>query len=95
MKKQFQNWTLFFIIGITAIIAGLIASIILMNGSSAPDGLFGMYILFSLIPILLVIIIDRILVWKFGNKNVNKVQFSILLLIVLLWIVRFVVNLII
>ncbi|KAA2220269.1 hypothetical protein [Chryseobacterium sediminis] len=94
MKKQFQNWTLFFIVGIIAIIAGLISSMILMNGSSAPDGLFGMYILFSLIPILLVIIIDRILVWKFGNKNVNKVQFSILLLIVLLWLVRFVVNLI-
>ncbi|WP_426480513.1 hypothetical protein [Chryseobacterium sp. R2ACT005] len=95
MKKQFQNWTLFFIAGIIAIIGGLIGSIILMTGVSAADGLFGMYILFSLLPILLVIIIDRILVWKFGNKNVNKVQFSILLLIILLWLVRFVVNLII
>ncbi|MGE8512888.1 MAG: hypothetical protein ACN6N7_09340 [Chryseobacterium culicis] len=92
MKKQFQNWTLFFLVGIIAIIAGLIASVVLMTGSSAEDGLFGMYILFSLIPILLVIIIDRILVWKFGNKNVNKVQFAILLFIILLWIVRFVVN---
>jgi hypothetical protein len=52
-----------------------------------------MYLLFGLVPVLLVIIIDRILVWKFGNKNVNKVQFSILLLIVFLWIVRFVLNL--
>lgn len=95
MKKRFQNWTLFFIAGIIAIIGGLIGSIILMTGVSAADGLFGMYILFSLLPILLVIIIDRILVWKFGNKNVNKVQFSILLLIILLWLVRFVVNLII
>ncbi|CAD0224413.1 hypothetical protein KYG33_20620 [Chryseobacterium sp. D764] len=95
MKKQFQNWTLFFIAGIIAIIGGLIGSIILMTGVSAADGLFGMYILFSLLPILLVIIIDRLLVWKFGNKNVNKVQFSILLLIILLWLVRFVVNLII
>jgi len=94
MKKQFQNWTLFFILGIIAIIAGLIASLILMTGVSAADGLFGMYILFSLIPILLVIIIDRISVWKFGNKNVNKVQFSLLLLIVFLWMIRFVVNLI-
>ncbi|MDR6370475.1 hypothetical protein J2795_002187 [Chryseobacterium bernardetii] len=94
MKKQFQNWTLFFILGIIAIIAGLIASVILMTGVSAADGLFGMYILFSLIPILLVIIIDRISVWKFGNKNVNKVQFSLLLLIVFLWMIRFVVNLI-
>jgi hypothetical protein len=95
MKKQFQNWTLFFIVGITAIIAGVAASIILMTGVSASDGLFGMYILFGLIPVLLVIIIDRILVRKFGNKNVNKVEFSILLLIVLLWMVRFVINLIV
>lgn len=93
MKKQFQNWTLFFIAGIIAIIAGLITSIILITGNSAADGLFGMYLLFGLVPVLLVIIIDRILVWKFGNKNVNKVQFSILLLIVFLWIVRFVLNL--
>ena len=93
MKKQFQNWTLFFIAGIIAIIAGLITSIILITGNSAADGLFGMYLLFSLVPVLLVIIIDRILVWKFGNKNVNKVQFSILLLIVFLWMVRFVLNL--
>ncbi|MCP1301898.1 hypothetical protein NK356_22235 [Chryseobacterium sp. S0630] len=93
MKKQFQNWTLFFITGIIAMIAGLIAAIVMMNGPSAPDALFGMYLLFSLVPLLLVIIIDRILVWKFGNKNVNKVQFSILLLIVFLWIVRFVLNL--
>ncbi|WPO89983.1 hypothetical protein [Chryseobacterium sp. HR92] len=95
MKKQFQNWTLFSIVGITAIIAGVAASIILMTGVSASDGLFGMYILFGLIPVLLVIIIDRILVRKFGNKNVNKVEFSILLLIVPLWMVRFVINLIV
>ncbi len=93
MKKQFQNWTLFFITGIIAMIAGLIAAIIMMNGPSAPDALFGMYILFSLVPLLLVIIIDRILVCKFGNKNVNKVQFAILLFIVFLWIVRLVLNL--
>ncbi|MFS4470841.1 hypothetical protein [Chryseobacterium sp. T20] len=93
MKKQFQNWTLFFITGIIAMIAGLIAAIVMMNGPSAPDALFGMYILFSLVPLLLVMIIDRILVWKFGNKNVNKVQFAILLFIVFLWIVRFVLNL--
>ena len=93
MEKQFQNWILFFIAGIIAMISGLIAAIVLMTGSSAPDALFGMYILFGLVPLLLVIIIDRILVWKFGNKNVNKVQFSILVLIVFLWIVRFVLDL--
>ena len=63
MEKQFQNWILFFIAGIIAMISGLIAAIVLMKGSSAPDVLFG-YILFGLVPLLLVIIIDRILVWK-------------------------------
>ena len=92
MKKQFKNWTLFFISGITAIIAGLIVSVILMNGVSAPDALFGMYILMSLIPVLLIVGIDRLLVWKFGNKPVNKIQFSILAFVVFLWIVRFVIN---
>ncbi|CAI8901608.1 hypothetical protein [Chryseobacterium sp. IT-36CA2] len=93
MKKQFQNWTLFFIAGIIAMIVGSIAAVVLMTGSSAPDALFGMYILFGLVPLLLVIIIDRILVWKFGSKNVNKVQIFILLLIIFLWIVRFMLDL--
>lgn len=93
MKKQFQNWTLFFIAGIIAIVAMLITSIVLMTGPSAPDALFGMYLLFSMVPVLVVIIIDRILVWKFGNKKVNKIQFFILLLIIFLWIIRFVLNL--
>ncbi len=93
MKKQFQNWTLFFIAGIIAVIACLAAAVILMTGSSAPDALFGMYLLFSLVPLLIIIVSDKILVWNFGNKNVNKVQFSMLSLIVFLWIVRFVLNL--
>lgn len=93
MKKQFQNRTLFFIAGIIAVIAGLITAIVLMTGSSAPDALFGMYILLGLIPLLVVIIIDRILVRKFGNKNVNKVQFSILLLTAFLWMIKYILNL--
>jgi hypothetical protein len=49
-----------------------------MTGVSAPDALFGMYILLGLIPVLLLVGIDRIFVWKFGNKIANKIQFSIL-----------------
>ncbi len=78
--------------GIIGMVAGLIAAIVLMTGPSVPDALFGMHVLFSFVLLLLVIIIDRIFVWKLGNKNVNKFQFSILLLIVFLWIVRFVLN---
>jgi hypothetical protein len=92
MKTQFKKWTLFFILGIAAIMTGLAVSIILMTGASAPDALFGMYLLLGLIPVLLVVVTDRILVWKFGNKIVNKVQVSILAFVALLWIVRFVVD---
>jgi uncharacterized membrane protein len=57
-----KNWTLFLILGIAAIIIGLVVSIMLMTGVSAPDALFGMYILLGLIPVLLLVGIDRIFV---------------------------------
>ncbi|MGL6127420.1 hypothetical protein BBI01_04130 [Chryseobacterium artocarpi] len=94
MKKQFKNWTLFFILGLVTIVLGVAASIVMMTSVSAPDTLYGMFILLWMIPVALVVIIDRILVRKFGNKRVNKIQFSILLLIVLLWILRAALNLI-
>lgn len=93
MKKQLKNWTLFFILGIVAIIIGLVVSIMLMTGVSAPDALFGMYILLGLIPVLLLVGIDRIFVWKFGNKIANKIQFSILAFVAFLWVVRFLIDL--
>lgn len=88
-----KNITLFFLLGILSILVGIIYAIILITGNSAQDGLLGIYILFGLIPVSLVILIDRLLVRKFGNQKVNKVQFSFLLFIILLWIVRFIANL--
>ena len=88
-----KNLTLFFIFGILSIVAGIIYAIILINGNSAEDGLLGIYILFGLIPVLLIILIDRFLVKRFGNQKVNKVQFSFLGFIILLWIIRAIVNL--
>jgi phosphatidylserine synthase len=88
-----KNITLFFFLGIPSILAGIIYAIILITGNSAQDGLLGIYILFGLIPVSLVILIDRLLVRKFGNQKVNKVQFSFLLFIILLWIVRAIANL--
>lgn len=88
-----KNLTLFYVTGILSIIAGIIYAIVLINGNSAEDGLMGIYILFWLIPVLLVILIDRFLVKKFGNQKVNKVQFSFLGFIILLWIIRAIVNL--
>lgn len=88
-----KNITLFSFLGILSILVGIIYAIILITGNSAQDGLLGIYILFGLIPVSLVILIDRLLVRKFGNQKVNKVQFSFLLFIILLWIVRFIANL--
>lgn len=93
MKKQFKNWTLFFILGLITIVLGVVASIVMMTSVSASDSLYGMYILLWMIPVALVVIIDRILVSKFGNRAVNKIQFAILLLFVLLWILRAIANL--
>lgn len=88
-----KNLTLFYALGILSILGGLIYSIILINGNSAEDGLFGIYILFGLIPVCIVLFIDRLLVKRFGNQKVNKVQFSFLGFIILLWIIRAIVNL--
>jgi len=93
MNNLPKNLTLFYVSGILSIVAGIIYTIILINGNSAEDGLMGIYILFCLIPVLLVILIDRFLVRKFGNQKVNKVQFSFLGFIILLWIIRAIVNL--
>ena len=92
MNTLIKKPTLFFVLGILSILAGTVYAIMLIAGNSGQDGLLGIYILFSLVLVLFAVIIDRLLVRKFGNQKVNKVQFSFLLLIVLLWIIRAIVN---
>ena len=92
MNNLPKKLTLFFILGTISILAGSIYAVILMNGDSAQDELMGICILFSLAPVLLIILIDRLLVGKFGSQKVNKVQFFILLFIVFLWIIRTILN---
>lgn len=91
--KAPQNLTVFFVLGLLMIIVGIPYSILLINGNSAQDGLLGIYLLFGIIPILLTLLIDRILVRKFGGRKVNTVQLCFFGLIILLWIVRFIANL--
>ena len=88
-----KNLTIFFILAIISIIAGLIYAMILITGNSAEDGLTGIYILLGLIPLLLLLVLDRFLAKKFGSQKVNKVQLFILLFIVILWTVRTILNL--
>lgn len=88
MKKL----TPFFVLGIVSIIAGLIYAIVMITGNSAQDGLMGIYILMGLIPLFLLLLLDRFLVKKFGNQKVNKIQFPILGFILFLWILRVILN---
>ena len=90
-----KNLTVFYLLGILSILAGLFFAVIFITGNSAQDRLEGIYHLFGLIPVFLVIVIviDRLLVKRFGNQKVNKVQFSFLGFIILLWIIRAIVNL--
>ena len=81
--------TLFFILGILGFIGIAATVVILGTGHSAPDKLMAVYIgIFGLVPILLLLIVDRICVWKFGTAKVNKVELYILGAFIL----RFVIN---
>lgn len=93
MNKLLKNWTVFFVFGILSILGGIIYAVILINGYSAPDKLMGIYVLFCLIPVLVIILIDRFLVKKFGNQKVNKVQFYFLGFILLLLVLRTIIDL--
>ncbi|SHL75163.1 hypothetical protein [Flavobacterium chilense] len=88
-----KNLTLFYVLGIFTIITGMVYAIMLLDENSASDGLMGIYILFCLLPITVIVIVDRFLVRKFGNQKVNKVQFSFLGFIIVLWSLRAIANL--
>jgi hypothetical protein len=49
-----------------------------------------MYALFGLIPVVIIMIIDRICVWKFGVKKVNTIQFYIAGIVLSLFILNWV-----
>lgn len=89
-NKTSSTLTLFLILGILTLFIGLFFAYTAFTSVSAVDGLAGIYIILGLIPVVLVIITDRICVWKFGAKKVNKVQLYItgtfILLFVLNWI---------
>jgi len=82
--------TLFFVLGLLSILIGIIFSIIAFDSVSAQDGLAGMYALFGLIPVVIIMIIDRICVWKLGPKKVNKVQFYIAGIFIVLFILNWI-----
>lgn len=88
--KTTRKITLFLILGIVSLIIVLFFSYTALTSVSAADGLAGMYLLLGLIPVVLILIIDRICVWKFGTKKVNKVQFYITGTFVLFFILNWI-----
>lgn len=82
--------TLFFVLGVLSILIGIVFSIIAFDSVSAQDGLAGMYALFGLIPVVIIMIIDRICVWKWGPEKVNKVQFYIAGIFIVLFILNWI-----
>ncbi|RZK05406.1 MAG: hypothetical protein EOO46_15865 [Flavobacterium sp.] len=91
--RKLQNLTVFFVLGVMLLLIGIPYSIFLINGNSAQDGLLGIYLLFGIVPVLFVLLVDRLLVRKFGSRSVNRVQLYFFGFVALLWVVRFVVNL--
>ncbi|OCA78861.1 hypothetical protein BBH99_07145 [Chryseobacterium contaminans] len=85
-NKTTSKLTLFLISGILSLLIGLFFSYMAFSA----DGLAGMYILLGLIPVVLIIITDRICVWRFGAKKVNKVQFYIAGIFIMLFILNWI-----
>ena len=75
------------------LVIGIPYSILLINGNSAQDGLLGIYLLFGIVPVLFVLLIDRLLVRKIGSRKVNRVQGYFFGFVALLWTIRFIANL--
>ena len=87
MKNFLKNkLTIFLVIGILMIIGCAYFG----TGVSASDAMAGAYLILAIIPISIIIIIDRICVWKFGVKKVNKTQLYILCGLISLFVINWI-----
>lgn len=88
-----KSLTVFLVIGMLLLATGIPYSILLINGNSAQDGLMGIYLLFAIPSVLLVLLLDRFFTRKFGCNKVNQVHLYFFGMIVLLWVIRFIADL--
>ena len=88
IKGFLHKVTLFFTIGILIFLLGLPYCIWLINGNSAEDGILGIFMMLGIIPVVIVLIIDRFLIRKYEVKKVNKVQFIVLGSLILLFLIN-------
>lgn len=92
MNNFFKKLTIFFVLGILAILTAVVFSIMLITGNSASDGLMGIYFLLAIVPVIVFLVIERFLVRSYGSQKVNKAELYFLLFIVFLWLLREVLN---
>ena len=78
MKTILNKLTIFYSLGIILAIVGVIIFFILINGTGLYDAMVAGFILIGFIPLLLIIIADRVCVKRYGVKKVNKVELYIL-----------------
>ncbi len=89
MKIQFLNkMTVFFALGLVALLGIIISSAIMTNQNGMNERLQGWVNLLWLPLPILIIIIDRICLRKFGTKQTNKIQLYILGAFILLFMLN-------
>jgi len=82
--------TVFFILSLLTLSGLVISSVIMINQLGMNQRLQGWVNLLWLPLPVLILIVDRICVRKFGAKNVNKIQWYILAILILLVILNYV-----
>lgn len=82
--------TVFFILSLLTLSGLVISSVIMINQLGMNQRLQGWVNLLWLPLPVLILIVDRICVRKFGAKNVNKIQWYILAILILLIVLNYV-----
>lgn len=77
MKNFLKSITFFFVVGIILILVSIFG-LVLISTSGINGAMLGGYLLLLLFPALIIVVLDRICVWKFGAKKVNKISLYIL-----------------
>lgn len=79
MAKYIKNITIFFVLGIISFLIAILGFFISGMGEKNSMALV-FYVALILFPIsVLILVIDRICVWKFGAKIVNKIELYLVL----------------
>lgn len=85
LKNVTKKITVVLILVLIAVAVDLFFALSLLTGNSSSSIEMGIYFLLGLIPLFILVALDRILLKKYGNQKVNRIQFSLLILILFLW----------